>query len=258
MKKIILILIFISSVAYLNAQENCKWVDPKWRNFQFPEIEFTNMAQGTEGSDIYKRIVPDAVPFIQQHALWVAQTLYWSDQDSIPNIEKIKYTLEDKDGISAKGGQPPVINIFYSSRWVEKSELAQGDEKVLYETRGVLYHELTHGFQLEPQGIGGYKQGTEFWVFIEGMADAVRFHNGFFPVSDRKPGGSWMDGYRKTGYFLEWLTCKDPDFLRKFNKSALEIIPWSFDKAMKHVLGEQHTTDSLWSEYQDFLIKSQN
>ena len=93
----------------------------------------------------------------------------------MPGVEKIEYNLEDTDGISAKGGQPPVVNIFYSSRWVEKSEDSQGDDKVLYETRGVLYHELTHAYQLEPQGIGGYKPGTEFWVFIEGMADAVRY-----------------------------------------------------------------------------------
>lgn len=64
-----------------------------------------------------------------------------------------------------------------------------------------------------------------------------------------------MDGYRTTGFFLEWLTCKDPDFLRKFNKSTLEVIPWSFDKAMKHVFGDQVTTDSLWDEYQAFLKK---
>jgi len=51
------------------------------------------------------------------------------------------------------------------------------------------------------------------------------------------------------------LTGKDPDFLRKFNKSVLEIVPWSFDKAMKHIFGEQVTTDSLWEEYQAFLKK---
>lgn len=42
---------------------------------------------------------------------------------------------------------------------------------------------------------------------------------------------------------------------RKFNKSVLEIVPWSFDKAMKHIFGEQVTTDSLWEEYQAFLKK---
>ena len=150
-----------------------KWEAPNWKNFSYPVIDFKDKAAGTKGAQIYRRIVPEPEAFIQQHALWVAQTLYWSATDSMPGVEKIEYNLEDTDGISAKGGQPPVVNIFYSSRWVEKSEDSQGDDKVLYETRGVLYHELTHAYQLEPQGIGGYKPGTEFWVFIEGMALAV-------------------------------------------------------------------------------------
>ena len=34
-----------------------------------------------------------------------------------------------------------------------------------------------------------------------------------------------MDGYRTTGFFLAWLTqTKSPDFLRKFNRSTLEVI----------------------------------
>ncbi len=249
MKALFLSITIFVSIA-LSAQ---KWTEPKWDTFEFPAVHFADKAQGTDGSAIYSRIIPNPTHFIQQHALWVIQTLYWSPADSIPNIKNIYYTLEDVDGISAKGGGVPDISIFYSSRWVERSEKNQGDDKVMFETRGVLYHELTHGFQLEPQGIGGYVQGTEFWAFIEGMADAVRYQNGFFPITNRKPGGNWMDGYQTTGFFLQWLTCKDPDFLRKFNKSTLDIIPWSFDKAMRHVLGEQNGVDKLWNEYQDFL-----
>ncbi len=253
MKNLFVACCFICFFTVLNAQE--KWTDTHWESFKFPEVEFVNMAQGTQGWEIYNQLVPEPVGFIKQHALWVAKTLYWSDKDSIPDIRKILYTFEDKPGISAKGGGVPEINIFYSSRWVERSEKEKGDDKVLYETRGVLYHELTHGYQLEPQGIGGYVQGTEFWAFIEGMADAVRYHNGFFPVTNRKAGGHWLDGYQTTGFFLQWLTSKDPDFLRKFNKSTLEIVPWGFDKAIKHVLGEKYSIDGLWQEYQDFLAK---
>lgn len=230
------------------------WESRDWSRFHYPEVDFINQAEHTEGWTIYQRIVPDPEAFIRQHALWVAQTLYFSAADSMPEVKKIRYSFEDREGISAKGGRPPEISIFYSSQWVEKSEATEGgDDRVLYETRGVLYHELTHAYQLEPQGIGGYKQGTEFWAFIEGMADAVRYECGFFPVSSRKPGGHWMDGYRTTGFFLQWLTAKDPDFLRKFNRTTLEVIPWSFDKAMQQVFGEGVTTDSLWAEYQAFL-----
>ncbi len=224
-----------------------------WSNFQYPEINFVNSASTTEGGEIYNRIVPNPAAYINATVLEVVKTLYWSDKDSIPGVRRINYELKDVDGISAKGGNPPEISIFYSSRWVEKSEKDSGDEKVLFETRGVLLHELTHGFQLEPQGIGTYGDGGEFWIFIEGMADAVRIHNGGFPQANRRPGGSWKDGYQRTGYFLDWLTTKDPDFLRKFNKSALDVVPWGFDKALKHVLGEKHDVEALWEEYQRYL-----
>jgi hypothetical protein len=44
---------------------------------------------------------------------------------------------------------------------------------------------------------------------------------------------------------------KDKDFLRKFNASAAELNPWSWDKAMKHVLGDkpENGVEELWNEY---------
>lgn len=92
----------------------------------------------------------------------------------------------------------------------------------------------------------------EVWAFIEGMADAVRVANGGFDGPNARPkGGNYMDGYRTAGYFFVWLRDnKDPEFLRKFNRSTLEVIPWSFDGAIKHVLGDEYNIDELWHEYQ--------
>ena len=116
----------------------------------------------------------------------------------------------------------------------------------------MLLHELTHAYQLEPQGIGTYGTNKVFWAFIEGMADAVRIANGGFTgEADRPKGGNYMDGYRTAGYFFVWLRDnKDSEFLRKFNKSTLEIIPWSFNGAIKHIFGEEADIDALWKEYQ--------
>lgn len=245
----LILLFFISPFSGVFSQEKVR----EWSHFQYPEINFVNHADATKGWEIYNRIIPNPGEYINAAILEVLKTLYWSEEDSIPDVRKINYDFKDIDGISAKGGNPPEITIFYSSRWVEKSETGGGDDKVLFETRGVLLHELTHGFQLEPQGVGSYADGGEFWIFIEGMADAVRIHNNGFPSDNRKPGGSWKDGYQRTGYFLDWLTTKDPDFLRKFNKSAIEVVPWGFDKAIKHVLGQHHSVDALWDEYQKYL-----
>jgi hypothetical protein len=43
---------------------------------------------------------------------------------------------------------------------------------------------------------------------------------------------------------------KDPDFIRKFNRSALDVVPWSFNGAIKHIFGENADIDELWREYQ--------
>lgn len=221
-----------------------------WDDYFVGTIDFADKSPETKGSQIYAAIIPDPSAYITAQARKVLETLYFSPKDSIPGIQKISYSLKEYDGISGKGGEPPHIYIDYSTKWIEKSFGAGDTAKVDYETRGVLYHELTHGYQLEPQGIGSYGTNKTFWAFIEGMADAVRYTNGCFTLADRPKGGNYMDGYRTTGFFLAWLAqTKDPDFLKKFNRSTLEVIPWSFDGAIKHVLGKKYNIDVLWKEY---------
>lgn len=112
-----------------------------------------------------------------------------------------------------------------------------------------MLHELTHAYQLEPQGIGDYSNNKVFWAYVEGEADAVRVANGYFTAQDRPKGGSSMDGYRR--FFLVWLRDHyDRRFLKKFNRSTLEVIPWSFDGAIKLVLGKQYSIKELWHQYE--------
>jgi hypothetical protein len=226
-----------------------------WSDFVFPEVNFMDKDVSARGSNIYNRLINDPTAFIRDHAQKVASILYWSNNDQRKDIRTINYELRPDKGISAKSGDAPIINIFYSADWVDKTANNKGDFDVLYETRGVLYHELTHGYQLEPKGCGKYQRGDEFFAFIEGLADAVRYEAGFFPASNRRLGGHWLDGYQTTGFFLQWLTGKDIDFIKKFNKSAIEINPWSFDAAMIHILGEGNTTQKLWDEYQEYVNK---
>lgn len=222
-----------------------------WEGYDVGTIEFEDKAAGTRGSEIYHQIIADPEAYIAEQARTVLATLYRSPEDSIAAVKRLHYTLEDSDGISAKGGGNGNVHIFYSTRHVEKSYGDGDTDKVLFETRGVLLHELTHAYQLEPQGIGTYGTNRVFWAFIEGMADAVRVANGGFGPDARPRGGNYMDGYRTAGYFFVWLRDnKDPDFLRKFNRSTLEVIPWSFDGAVKHTLGEEYDIDALWREYQ--------
>lgn len=222
-----------------------------WSQYNVGTILFEDKAPQTKGSDIYQRIIPDAESYIKEQAYTVLATLYNSPEDSIVPLDKIHYTLEDIEGISAKGGGNGDVTIFYSTRHIEKSFAENDTAKLFFETRGVLLHELTHAYQLEPQGIGSYGTNRVFWAFIEGMADAVRVANGGFGQNARPKGGNYMDGYRTAGYFFVWLRDnKDPEFLRKFNRSTLEVVPWSFDGAIKQVLGVEYNIDDLWREYQ--------
>ncbi len=222
-----------------------------WNSYFVGDIVFKNLSPDTDGSRIYNKLVSNPKEYIAREARKVLETLYFSPSDSIPGIKTINYTVKEFDGISAKGGNPPAIYIDYSTKWIERTYGKVNDlDKVSYETKGVLYHELTHGFQLEPQGIGSYGTNKTFFAMIEGVADAVRLINGCFTLADRPKGGNYMDGYRTTGFFLVWLTqTKDKDFLKKFNNSTLKVIPWSFDGAIKYSLGDQYQIDELWNQY---------
>ena len=224
----------------------------KWAKYDVGTIRFHDKATHSEGSKIYHRLIANPEQYIAEQARTVLATLYFSPKDHITPVHSIYYTLEDKEGISAKSGGNGRVRIFYSSRHVESSHKGKGDDKVLFESRGVLLHELTHAYQLEPQGIGIYGTNRVFWVFIEGMADAVRVAcGGFHGEQDRPKGGHYMNGYRHAGYFFVWIRDNyDPDFLRKFNHSTIHVVPWSFDGAIKHVLGDKYDIESLWEEYQ--------
>lgn len=223
-----------------------------WRSFTYPAVEFNDLDPETSGSGYYKMLVQDPQAYVRYHALKIAEILYDDDQEQRTNIQKIVYNLKNYDGVSGKSGNPPVVQIDYSTQHVERS-YASSLFKLDFETRGVLYHEMVHAYQFEPKGIPPYSQGNISWACIEGLADAVRAQSGFLDMTNRKAGGWYSDGYQTTGFFIQWLTTKDPDAIRKFHRSVRELSEWSFDGAMVYIFGEGHTAKGLWTEYQNFL-----
>ena len=216
------------------------------------QIVFVDRSPQSQGSAIYHSIIPDPDEYIRRVAREVMECLYFAPTDSMPPLHRLRYVIKDDPGVSAKSGGNGWVEIFYSTRHVEKSFANNDTARVDFETRGVLLHELTHAFQLEPQGIGGYGQNPIVWQLIEGTADAVRVAcGGFHGEADRPRGGSYTNGYRHVGYFFDWLRrTKDKDFIRKINRSCLEVVPWSWDAAMSYALGRKCTVDELWHEYQ--------
>ncbi|MBR4434049.1 MAG: GH92 family glycosyl hydrolase, partial [Bacteroidaceae bacterium] len=217
------------------------------------DIRFIDQSPESEGAKIYHTLIPDPDPYIRSVAREVMRCLYYKPTDSIPMLRRLDYIIRSDRGISAKGGGGGYVNIFYSTDHVARSFAGGDTARVDFETRGVLLHELTHAFQLEPQGIGPYGGPNKaVWEIIEGTADAVRVAcGGFHGEPDRPKGGSYHDGYRYIGYFFNWVReTKEPDFIRKMNHSCLTVVPWSWDGALEYALGPGYTIDALWHEYQ--------
>jgi PKD repeat protein len=227
----------------------------QWDDFVYPTVDFTDLDDGaTQGAQIYHQIIPDPVTFIQECSLDVCKVLY-NHSTEVPFFTTVTYYIESYDGISEKWGAPPHIYIRYSTQWIEHVYNNSGGDlnAVMYETKGVLYHELTHGYQYD-DGNGMAIIGT-----IEGVADCVRTDLGYIPYSYRQPGGNWDDGYKTTGFFLDWLNQeKYPAmrFLPAFNATmdpAQGTNDWSWDE-MVTVTG--NTVQTEWNDYQAFLNSS--
>lgn len=226
--------------------------DPKWKSFQLPEVKFENPYHTETGAMLYNAIVEDPKELIAIQSRRVLDLLYFSpDEPLIPRRDAITYKLDNFDGVSAFQSGGSSSGIILSNQYVESYYNKFGLKALVAENKGVLSHELTHSFQLSPQGVGDYNTNQIYHACVEGMADAVRVLSGGFPnPEDRPKGGSYLDSYRYTGFFIAWLVQnKDKDFLRKFNLSTQHVIPWSFDGAIKYALGEQYNVDDLWEEY---------
>ena len=224
--------------------------DKEW-NKHLLTINFNDRAPGTKGSTIYHSLIPDPDAYIRSVAREVMRCLYFTPNDSMmPTIDRLDYVLRNAKGISWMDDERGYTSITYTTGHIEHSFMNNDTARVDFETRGVLLHELTHALQHSPAG-RVYKEGSIGWEIIEGVADAVRVACcGFHGEADRPKGGSYHDGYRYIGYFFNWLReTKDPDFIRKINRSCIEVSPWTWNGALRYALGPGYDIDVLWQQY---------
>lgn len=232
----------------------CKSDVGGWNSFPYPKINFVNESLDGNGA-IYKELIPDAEKFIQETCYEVCRLLY-ENVDDIQPIKEIDYRVFDYDGVSAKEGHAPKISITFSSSYLAKSSEKLSKEELFAEIKGVLIHELTHGYQPEPRGIGDYGSNKEFWSFIEGEADAIRIKAGYVPFSQRKAGGHWLDGYKTTGFFINWLETQEEDFIVELNCTCEALDTWGWDKIAKIFFNR--SIEELWGDYQSYLASVDN
>ncbi len=225
-----------------------------WDNFKYPTINIVDQASYHNGSRIFWSAFPNAEETIKQLILEVCKKIYYNDRDNLLTFNKLNLYLRDEGGIAAKWGSPPEISIKISVRHIQNVYNSQGGnlQAVKEDIEGILSHECTHAYQWEPRNAGGYQQGTDFYGFIEGLADYVRISLGRHSSRSPRRGGNWTSGYTTSGFFINWMVdTKDPDFAIKFNHTARTYSTWSWDSACRNILGEG--VQSLWNQYQESL-----
>jgi hypothetical protein len=145
----------------------------------------------------------------------------------VPARPTLRLVVEQKRGIAYSHNGEIHASSAYFARY------KKGDLR--YEILGVLYHEATHLWQ----------SGGKSWV-IEGIADYVRFRSGYFPVSNRHPGGKYDSSYQITGFFFDWVEGKQPGFVYRLNQ---RLGKEKFSEAwIAELTGKDVQT--LWTEYQ--------
>jgi hypothetical protein len=231
-------------------------VTADWSSFVYPTVTFTDNATGLEGSTIFHNAIPDVTGMMKAQCLAICQQIYADNLDRRNNFTKLNLQLnDDPNGVAWKAGSPPEITIGISAQYLANFYHNNNNDLglVLKEVRGVLSHEGTHGYQWEPKNCGSYDGSSVFWAFIEGEADGVRAElTNWTPPRHPTKGGSWMDGYNRTGFFLAW--CKDhkkPTFLIELNHAARDMATFTWDAAFQQILGM--SVQQAWDEYQASL-----
>ncbi|PKV52392.1 PKD repeat protein [Aquimarina sp. MAR_2010_214] len=231
---------------------SCPWGN----NFLTPTVKFTDFDGQTEGSRVFKQVIPNAESYMKQRCLDVAKILYRNSTDA-PKFRLLNFNLKNEDFVAHKFGDGDQMTIEVSTQHLANVYRQSGNnsQALKDEIDGILFHEVTHGYNYSPSTGGTYDGSSPFWAYTEGIADGVRIYAGFHQIKTPNVIDSrkWLGGYTITGFFLHYVTLKyDKNFIYKFNKAAKDLgNSWSFDNAFKDILGKG--VETVWNEYKNYI-----
>ncbi|GLI05241.1 hypothetical protein YDYSG_12710 [Paenibacillus tyrfis] len=209
-----------------------------------PSIEIRNLdAQGN--GKLFDQALPDAQEQIKLIILKLNEILYGHPNRMDVGPKKVVIFIKDEGGVAWAGGTPVEGQVTISSRHLKN--VSNSSTPLRHEILGMLYHELTHLYQLDDNRYG------QIGYMIEGMADAIRFKVGYHDRLAVRKGGTWKDGYGVTGNFFVWIDeHKRPGFLRELNQSLspFDGVEWN-ESVIQKLTGSDVL--SLWNEYQRSL-----
>ncbi|NQZ80096.1 MAG: discoidin domain-containing protein [Colwellia sp.] len=229
-----------------------------------PQVSFVDMNPETEGSQLLNRIFSDPAGHMAQRCIDVAKMLYKDSAES-SRFHHLRFELRAKNSqgnefVAYKTGQDGSgeMTIAVSTTHLAKlyRDGGNSDSAIRDEIDGILFHEVTHGYNNSPLTTDSYGDGGPYWAYTEGIADGVRIAAGFHKTRSPDVNGSrkWLGGYTTTGFFLQYVNEKiDPEFLYKFNKAAKYIgdYNWSFESAFQATINR--SVDDVWQEYKNFI-----
>ncbi|WP_247682650.1 basic secretory protein-like protein [Pseudoalteromonas sp. MMG013] len=261
--------LYVSVYGYSNTQFNITIAenvptDPGNGQWKKPVVDFVDLNPETQGSQLLKRIIQDPAAHMAQRCIDVAKVLY-KDAIESNRFKKLRFELRAKDHwgkefVAYKMGEDGSgeMTIVVSTTHLEKlyREGGNSDAAIADEIDGILFHEVTHGYNNSPLTHDSYGDGQAYWAFTEGLADGVRIGAGFHKtrqpnVNDPK---KWLGGYTTTGFFFHYVQSRlDNQFIYKFNKAAKDMgnYTWSFDAAFRQTLGRG--VEDVWNEYVTFI-----
>ena len=236
-------------LTYTNSEESLS----AWEEYTEKICMFRDQVPKREGSKIFHSHIHNPIEYLKKLAKIVLHTLYTPLDDALPEKTEFIFTLcEMKDKAAIVYPPHDTISLSLDISYIEEFFARHGSEKLEREIRGMLLHELTHIYQLAPQSTAPGDQGA-IVALLEGLADAVRASNEL-TARNRPIGGHYMKGFVYGGYFFAWIRENyDQEFIRKLNRSIQKVTPWSFNGAIKYILGQEYDVDELWQTYQTEL-----
>ncbi|KAF5374935.1 hypothetical protein D9758_000561 [Tetrapyrgos nigripes] len=194
----------------------------------FPELSLTIKDLDHSAVELLYRLVGNPKNILKEGIVECLRGLY-GQRYPAPNIIKVSVTFRSFPGVAYTSGSPhnPFSSkeIHFSLDHINntfnnfKGSKEEKEKRTRDEIRGVLTHELVHGFQWDGKGScpGG---------LIEGIADFIRLKASLAPPhwnrSTARPSdpskGKWDAGYEKTAYFLDWID-------RKYSRASTTNAP---------------------------------
>lgn len=226
-----------------------------WLGFPKPIVSFTKNIPDHAGQIALERVMPDLEDVIHEISLGVAKILF-NNVTEINIFETLNFETGSYDFPAAKSGTDKDMLLQFDLDHLARTA-ENGDEALKNEVLGVLWHELTHGYNNSPNS-GNYITGDEYHTYLEALANYSRIKAGYH--ENRRADIEWVkdwnvDAYEQTSFFFEWVQNGNfsIDFIKELNKQAAELDTWSFDAAFKNIFGEHYGINEAWTAYQNHL-----